>query len=88
MDACGQVSLWMAALTCISSQEAHHLYRDDILDPIARPYTSAVGDSLNLQDDNARTHRHRLMENYLRVETTVRMGWPRSTPEFNSIAHV
>ncbi|GBM23039.1 hypothetical protein AVEN_67020-1 [Araneus ventricosus] len=50
------------------------LYRDDILDPIVRPHACTMADCFILQDDNARPHRARLVENYLHEETIVRMG--------------
>ncbi|GBN62770.1 hypothetical protein AVEN_104874-1 [Araneus ventricosus] len=63
-------------------------YRGDILDPIVRPYAGAVGDSFILQDDNARPYRARLVENYLREESIVYIGWPVRYPYLNPIEHV
>lgn len=51
-------------------------YRDDILHPYVRSYAGAVGKTLLLQDDNARSHSARLLEQYLEEETIVRMEWP------------
>ncbi|GFV35785.1 transposable element Tcb2 transposase [Trichonephila clavipes] len=47
-------------------------YADKILRPHVI-YTGAIGDSFVFQDDNARPHRARLVENMLEAETIQRM---------------
>ncbi|GFU57308.1 uncharacterized protein TNCV_3634941 [Trichonephila clavipes] len=41
------------------------IYRDEILDPYVRPYAGAIGNDFILMDDNARTHRAVIIEEYL-----------------------
>ncbi|GFY23727.1 transposable element Tcb2 transposase [Trichonephila clavipes] len=48
-------------------------YADEILRPHVIPYAGAIGDSFVFQDDNARPHRARLVENMLEAETIQRM---------------
>ncbi|GFW69575.1 transposable element Tcb2 transposase [Trichonephila clavipes] len=48
-------------------------YADEILRPHVIPYGGAIGDSFVFQDDNARPHRARLVENMLEAETIQRM---------------
>ncbi|GFU93102.1 transposable element Tcb2 transposase [Trichonephila clavipes] len=48
-------------------------YADEILQPYVIPYAVAIGDSFVFQDDNARPHRARLVENMLEAETIQRM---------------
>ncbi|GFT59186.1 transposable element Tcb2 transposase [Trichonephila clavipes] len=48
-------------------------YADEILRPYVIPYAVAIGDSFVFQDDNARPHRARLVENMLEAETIQRM---------------
>ncbi|GFV59064.1 hypothetical protein TNCV_1678061 [Trichonephila clavipes] len=38
------------------------------------------------QDDNARPHRARLVENMLEAETIQRMEWPACSPDLNPIS--
>ncbi|GFX41846.1 transposable element Tcb2 transposase [Trichonephila clavipes] len=48
-------------------------YADEILRPYVIPYAVAIGDSFVFQDDNARPHIARLVENMLEAETIQRM---------------
>ncbi|GFY23201.1 transposable element Tcb2 transposase [Trichonephila clavipes] len=63
-------------------------YADEILRPHVIPYSGAIGDSFVFQDDNARPHRARLVENMLEAETIQRMEWPAYSPDLNPIEHV
>lgn len=62
-------------------------YRDEILDPIVRPFAGAIGDDFILMDDNARPHRARIVNDYLARESIVRMEWPAYSPDLNPIEH-
>ncbi|GFU39457.1 transposable element Tcb2 transposase [Trichonephila clavipes] len=49
-------------------------YRDEILDPYVRPYAAAIGnDFILMDDDNARPHRARIVEEYLEDHGLERM---------------
>ena len=63
-------------------------YRDEVLDPIVRPYAGAIGPDFVLMDDNARPHRARIVDQYLDNESIERMDWPARSPDLNPIEHV
>ncbi|GFV03495.1 transposable element Tcb2 transposase [Trichonephila clavipes] len=63
-------------------------YADEILRPHVIPYAGSIGDSFVFQDDNARPHRARLVENMLEAETIQRMEFPACSPDLNPIEHV
>ncbi|KFM73783.1 Transposable element Tcb1 transposase, partial [Stegodyphus mimosarum] len=64
------------------------VYRDDILDAYVSLYVEEIGDAFLLQDDKARPHRARIVDDYLQQETIMRMEWPIRSPDLNPIEHV
>ncbi|GFU18633.1 transposable element Tcb2 transposase, partial [Trichonephila clavipes] len=65
-----------------------HRYRDEILKPIVVPYIAAIGDDFILMDDNCRSHRANLVEDFLFEEGIVRIERPACSPDMNPIEHV
>lgn len=63
-------------------------YRDDILGPIALPALQAIGPGAILQDDNARPHRARAVNDYLQHQHVTRMDWPARSPDMSPIEHL
>ncbi|GFV03940.1 transposable element Tcb1 transposase [Trichonephila clavipes] len=66
----------------------HSFVKDEILRPHVIPYAGAIGDYFVFQDDNARPHRARLVENMFEAETIQCMEWPICSPDLNPIEHV
>ncbi|GFT68272.1 transposable element Tcb1 transposase [Trichonephila clavipes] len=63
-------------------------YLEEVLEPIVRLYTAAVGPTFVLMDDNTRRHRADIVDGYLESEGTARMAWPAYSPDFNPIENL
>lgn len=70
-----------ASLTAIS-------YQDEILRPLVRPYTGAVGPRFLPIQDNARPHVARVCQQFLQDEGIDAMDWPARSQDLNPIEHI
>ena len=62
-------------------------YRDEVMEPIVRPYAGAIGDTFILMQDNARAHTARESTTFLDDEGINVMNWPARSPVLNPIEH-
>ena len=63
-------------------------YRNEVLQPIVRPFAGAIGDNFILMQDNARPHTARATMAYLESESIEVMDWPSCSPDLNPIEHI
>ena len=63
-------------------------YRDDVLRCMVLPALRAIGEGAILQDDNARPHRARIVNDFLQQQQIMRMDWPARSPDLNPIEHL
>lgn len=64
-------------------------YRDEILEPVVRPFlNSPEGQNMVLQDDNARPHRARIIQEYKTQQNIGSLPWPSLSPDLNPIEHL
>ena len=63
-------------------------YRNEVLQPIVRPYAGAIGDTIVLMQDNARAPTARVSMTFLDDEGITVMNLPARSPHLNPIAHV
>ena len=65
-----------------------HRYINEILRPNVVPYLRQLGPNSIFKDDNARPHRARMVDDFLRQDGVVRMNWPPVSPDLACIAHI
>lgn len=63
-------------------------YRDEILRPLAVPTLQQMGPAAVYQDDNARPHRARVVNDFLQQSGINRMEWPACSPDLNPIENL
>ncbi|KAI4871216.1 hypothetical protein NFI96_003482 [Prochilodus magdalenae] len=63
-------------------------HRDEILGPVVRPYTGAVGPGFLLVHNNARPHVARVCRQFLENEGIDIIDWPTGSPDLNPIEHL
>ncbi|GBO18888.1 hypothetical protein AVEN_214225-1 [Araneus ventricosus] len=60
-------------------------YRDEILDPYVKPYTSAIGEEFIVMDDIDQPHRLRFFQEYFEDPGLKRMNCTVQSPDLNPI---
>ena len=63
-------------------------YLNDIIVPVVVPNLQRIGNGAVLQDDNARRHCARGVQDYFRQHGIQRMEWPARSPDMNPIEHL
>ncbi|GFV64770.1 transposable element Tcb1 transposase [Trichonephila clavipes] len=65
-----------------------HIYRDVILEQRVRLFRGAMSAEFLFMDYNARLNRANIVDECLKSENIIGMGWPAYSPDLNPIEHV
>ena len=91
----GSVMIWASislngrtALVVVPGNLNGRRYIDQILRPHVVPYLRQMGQNAIFQDDNARPHRARIVDNVLQLNGVQRLEWPPMSPDVSCIEHV
>ena len=63
-------------------------YHDEVLAPVVLPFMQRHGPGVNLQQDNARPHAARIVQQYLQQQQVDVLPWPANSPDLSPIEHV
>ena len=63
------------------------IHRNDIREPLVRPYAGAIGDAFIVMQDNASAHTARMSLTFLYDEGISVMSWQTSYADLNPIGH-
>ena len=88
----GSVMVWGAfsydhllQLTVVNGTLISQRCRDEILEPVVRPFlNSPEGQNMILQDDNARPHRARIIDDNKNQHNIASLPWPSFSPDLNT----
>ena len=72
-----------AALVVVPGNLNGGRYIDEILRPQVVPYLGQIGKIAIFQDDNARFHRARVVDNFLQLTGVKRLEWPPMSPDLH-----
>ena len=88
MNWAGISSKGRTAVVVVPGNLTDRRYIDGILRPHIVPYLRQMGQNAIFQDDNARPHRARIVDDFLRQNGVERLKWPPMSPDLSCIEHL
>ena len=85
---CLHLHWWAHRSPCYSKWNSGRRCRKEIFRTTVVPYAAAIGDDVILMDDNCRSYRANLVNDFLLDEGIIWMKWPACSPDMNPIQHI
>ena len=63
-------------------------YVNKILQPVVVTFLGQIQQGAVFQDNNARPHRGRVVNNFIRKPNILRLDWPANSPDLKPIEHI
>ena len=85
------VRIWSTGrtdLVVVNGNRKWHRYLNNIVVPVIVPNLQRIGNGAVFQDENARPHRARGVQDYFSQHGIQRMDWPARSPNMNPIEHL
>ena len=91
----GSVMVWAAVtmhrrtpLQFIAGSLNSQWYVDEVMRPMVLPFLRQIGLSAVFQEENARPHCGRIVNDFVSVDNINRMDWPANSPDLNPIENL
>ena len=84
----GIAATWRTKTHMCQGNATGLFYRDNAIEPIVVPYACRHGNAFIFQDNNAKPHRARVVQDHLQFRRITTLSWPAKSPDLSSVKHL